>query len=194
MRDLQMSPDPHSWALELASLYDHAWQRLVRGVHDRHAPARHPTLATVSPEGLPRVRTVVLRAADKSQGRIEIHTNLHSSKIDDLMARPVAALHVWDDGARLQIRVEAEVEIASGADVADTWARVPDRSRTAYGSSHTPGHPIPSALAYDNAPDPSVFALLQLNICTMDLLHLGVDHRRAQFTRESGWTGQWLVP
>lgn len=189
-----MSPDPHPWAQQLGSLYDHAWQRLVRGVHDRHAPARHPTLATVSPEGLPKARTVVLRAADKSQGRLEIHTNLHSSKVADLMARPVAALHVWDNDSRLQIRVEAEVEIASGAAVADTWAKVPDRSRTAYSSSHTPGQPIPSALDYDNDPDQSVFAVLHLNIRALDLLHLGADHRRAQFSRERDWTGQWLVP
>ena len=189
-----MKLDPHPWAHELGSLYDHAWQRLVRGVHDRHAPARHPTLATVSPDGLPKARTVVLRAADKSLGRLEIHTNLHSSKIADLMARPVAALHVWDDGSRLQIRVEAEVEIASGAAVAEIWTRVPAWSRTAYASSHKPGPPIPSALAYDHSPDQSVFAVLHLNIRALDLLHLGANHRRAQFTRESGWAGQWLVP
>lgn len=44
-----MSLDPHPWAQQLGTLYYHAWQRLVRGVHDRYAPARHPTLATVSP-------------------------------------------------------------------------------------------------------------------------------------------------
>ena len=189
-----MSLDPHPWARDLASLYDHAWQRLVCGVHDRHAPARHPTLATVSPDGLPKARTVVLRAADKSLGRLEIHTNLHSSKVADLMAMPVAALHVWDERSRLQIRVAAEVEIASGAAVAHIWARVSERSRTAYGSSHIPGHPIPSALAYDNEPDPSVFGVLHLSIRSLELLHLGPDHRRAQFSRESGWAGQWLVP
>ena len=189
-----MKLDPHPWAHELGSLYDHAWQRLVRGVHDRHAPARHPTLATVSPDGLPKARTVVLRAADKSLGRLEIHTNLHSSKIADLMAKPVAALHVWDSGSWLQIRLQVDVKVASGTDVADTWARVPERSRTAYSSSRAPGHPIPAALAYDHAPDPAVFAVLQLDIQTLDLLHLGADHRRAQFTRENDWAGQWLVP
>jgi pyridoxamine 5'-phosphate oxidase len=189
-----MSPDPHPWAQQLDTLRDQAWQRLVRGVHDRHAPARHPTLATVSPEGLPNARTVVLRAADKLQGRLEIHTNLHSSKIVDLMAKPVAALHVWDNGSRLQIRVEADVEIAYGADVAATWARVPAQSRTAYSSSHRPGHPIPDALAYDNQPDPAVFAVLHLNVRALDLLHLGLHHRRARFQREDQWAGQWLAP
>jgi pyridoxamine 5'-phosphate oxidase len=189
-----MSMHPHPWVQQLDTMYDHAWKRLVRGVHDRQAPARHPTLATVSPEGLPKARTVVLRAADPLQGRLEIHTNLHSSKIADLMATPVAALHVWDSGSRLQIRVEADVKIASGADVAARWARVPAQSRTAYSSSHWPGHAIADALAYDNQPDPAVFAVVYLDVRTLDLLHLGVHHRRARFQREDHWVGQWLAP
>lgn len=29
----------------------------------------------------------------------------------------------------------------------------------------------------------------------MDLLHLGIQHhRRAQFTRDDDWAGQWVVP
>lgn len=44
-----MSLDPHPWTQELGSLYHHVWQRLVRDVHDRHALAWYPTLATVSP-------------------------------------------------------------------------------------------------------------------------------------------------
>lgn len=189
-----MTLDPHPWARELVTLHDHAWQRLVRGVHDRHAPARHPTLATVSPDGLPTARTVVLRAADPSTGRLELHTNLHSAKIADLMATPVAALHVWDHGSRLQIRLEADVAIATGPEVAAAWARVPEHSRSAYSSSQRPGHPIPGALDYDQQADPAVFAVLSLSIRSMELLHLGADHRRAQFTRASHWAGQWLVP
>ena len=64
-----MTDDPHPWSNELGTLYGHAWHRLIRGVHDRHAPARHPTLATVSSEGLPHARTVVLRQVDRARGR-----------------------------------------------------------------------------------------------------------------------------
>lgn len=38
-----MTVDPHPWAKELSTLYDHAWHRLIRGVHDRHAAARRWT-------------------------------------------------------------------------------------------------------------------------------------------------------
>ena len=55
--------------------------RLLRGVRDRRAPTRHPTLATVTPDGRPKARTVVLRAADKQAGILELHTDLHSAKV-----------------------------------------------------------------------------------------------------------------
>jgi hypothetical protein len=69
-----MNVDPHTWAQMLGTLYTQAWHRLVRGVHDRHAPARHPTLATVTPDGWPQARTVVLRAADHAQHTLDAGT------------------------------------------------------------------------------------------------------------------------
>lgn len=186
--------DLHPWARELASLHAHAWQRLVRGVHDRHAPARHPTLATVSQQGCPQVRTVVLRSADPTRARLEIFTNLHSSKISELAATPVAAVHVWDSGSRLQIRLQADVTISHGPSVADRWAAVPETSRTAYSSSSAPGSSIPDALAYELTPDPAAFAVVHLDIRAMDLLHLGQQHRRARYSRANHWLGHWLTP
>ena len=125
-----MNADPHPWARELGTLYDPAWHRVIRGVRDRHAPARHPTLATVSSEGLPQARTVVLRKADRTSGRLEIHTNLFSAKVAELKAMP------------------------------------------------------------DAAP----FAVVHLHIRLMELLHLGPQHRRAQFVRDGGWVGHWVAP
>ena len=98
--------DPHPWAAALDSLRDQVWLRLQRGVADRHAPARHPVLATVTPGGMPQARTVVLRGADPDAGVLEVHTDLMSGKVCDLRANPMAALHVWDAGAHLQTRIE----------------------------------------------------------------------------------------
>ena len=50
----------------LPDLLDLAWTRIMRGVHDKHSPARQPVIATVSPDGRPELRTVVLRAADRT--------------------------------------------------------------------------------------------------------------------------------
>jgi pyridoxamine 5'-phosphate oxidase len=189
-----MSRDPHHWAASLASIHAQVWNGLVRGVHDRRAPARHPALGTVTCDGLPSVRTVVLRSVDRPTACLDIHTDVHSAKMAELRARPYAALHVWDQSAHLQVRLDADVAILSGAEAAGTWARVPEASRTGYGSVPEPGQPIESALAYTKNSDPEAFAVLRLHVLTIDALHLGREHRRARFDRSNGWKGQWLAP
>lgn len=193
-----MSKSPHPWAADLASLHEQVWTRLLRGVHDRHAPARHPTLATIGTDGMPQARTVVLRAADEPGATLDIHTDLYSGKVADLRAVPRAALHVWDPSPHLQLRIQTEVAILSGAEVTDIWARVPETSRLSYGSTPAPGQPIDDALAYEKSPDPASFAVLRLSVLAIDAVHLGPDHRRARFVRAddwpNGWAGQWLAP
>ncbi len=189
-----MNADPHPWACDLSQLYAEVWLRLTRGVHDRHAPARHPTLATVSPEGRPQARTVVLRAADKSAGTLDIHTDLRSAKLGDLRVTPFAALHVWDTSAHLQLRLEARVTILIGQEVATIWAAVPATSRLSYGSTPAPGQPIAQALDYTKIPDAGSFVVLRLQITAVDALHLGPNHRRARFDQENEWAGAWLAP
>ncbi|KAF0173598.1 MAG: Pyridoxamine 5'-phosphate oxidase family protein [Rhodobacteraceae bacterium] len=189
-----MTTDPQLWATGLETLHAQVWARLVRGVKDRHAPARHPGFATVSPTGWPEVRTVVLRAADVMAGTLDIHTDLRSDKVLALQHNPRAALHVWDAQAHLQTRIEVTVTVLTGAQVAEIWAKVPDPSRQSYGTDPAPGLPIASALAYDKRPNAASFAVLRCTIEAMDILHLGQDHRRARFERADGWAGQWLAP
>lgn len=189
-----MTPDPHSWAADLESLWDQVWLRLIRGVQDRRAPARHPTLATVALDGRPQARSVVLRAADRSQAWVEVHTDLRSAKVAEVRATPFAALHVWDAQAHLQVRLEAGVQVLTGPGVAAIWERVPEPSRLAYGSVPPPGQPIPEALAYAKAPDPAAFAILRLTLHRIEALHLGPQHRRARFDRARDWAGEWLAP
>ena len=189
-----MMTDPHPWAADLALLHAQVWIRLVRGVGDRHAPARHPTMATVAPDGLPELRTVVLRAADPAAGTLDIHTDLRSAKVAALRHAPNAALHVWDSATNLQTRIKATVDILTGEAVAALWARVPQTSQAGYGTQPAPGTPIKDALDYLKAPDPSAFAVLRFTVLAIDALHLGPQHRRARFDRTNGWLGQWLAP
>lgn len=189
-----MIPDPHPWAADLDALHAQIWTRLVRGVHDRHAPARHPTLATVDTDGRPQARTVVLRAADPATACLEIYTDLHSAKVQELRQTPFAALHVWDASAHLQLRLEAEASILTGPEVAALWEAMPDAQRRSYGGAPAPGQPIGQALAYAKQPDPAAFAVVRLQLRGMDVLHLGPSHRRARFEGSSGWHGVWLAP
>jgi pyridoxamine 5'-phosphate oxidase len=189
-----MSAELHGWAADLEQLHAQVWERLVCGVHDRCAAARHPTLATVAPDGLPEARTVVLRAANATAAGLDVYTDVRSAKVTSLRANPRAVLHVWDTSAHLQLRIEVTAEILTGNAVADTWARVSETSRQSYGATPAPGQPIMDAFDYVNHADPHSFALLRFSVQAIDALHLGRHHRRARFECSSGWAGQWLVP
>lgn len=189
-----MTREVHAWTSDLTALYDQVWARLVRGVGDRHAPSRHPTLATVTSDGRPRARTVVLRSVDPRARTLEVHTDLRSAKVEEIGASPYAALHIWDASAHLQTRIEAEVTILTGPAVSQTWSRLADVTRSSYGVVPSPGLPIPADLDYVKTADETAFAVLQLRVSAIDALHLGAHHRRARFDRESDWHGQWLAP
>ena len=179
---------------DLGAFLDHAWQRVSRGIADRRAAARHPVLATVSPEGWPEARTVVLRAARRSEIVIEVHTDAASAKITSLRASPRAQLHIWDEKPRLQIRLFATVEILQGVAVSDHWDRVPDASRTAYGKSPVQGTPIDGPFDYTEQRDSAAFTVLRCHLDRIDLVELADPHRRAAFSKADGWIGHWLVP
>ena len=121
-----------SFAGSLDETLDKVWRLLGRGVADRHAAERHPTLANVGLDGAPQLRTVVLRSADRAAALLTVHTDNKSAKVAQLQADPRCALHVWNSKQKLQIRIKAEAALLTGASVADVWDRVPASSRTAF--------------------------------------------------------------
>ena len=184
----------NDWFETLEGLHAQVWQRLSRGVADRRAPARQPTLATVSMTGWPEARTVVLRRAVPSEARLEVYTDSASDKIASLSASPRAALHVWEPKLDFQMRLQANVTLLQGDTVADRWQPLPAVARLSYGVQPSPGTPIANALDYEKTPDQSRFCVLSLSLTHIDVVHLGDRHRRAAFVATDGWAGQWLVP
>lgn len=183
------------WFETLPGTYDEVWRRLQRGVADAKAPARHPVLATVGaaaaePSG--EARIVVLRGADQDGAALEIHTDGASAKVAELRTCPRATLLVWEDRARLQIRLRVRITVRPGTP--DEWVRVPTASRPVYQSTPPPGIPIETP----DVPRPDAehrFTLLIAEIDEIEALHLGRDrHSRAIFRREDDWAGQWLSP
>lgn len=182
------------WFETADGILGRVWGTLGRGVADAKHPARRPTFATVSTDGWPEARTVVLRTADREAGLVTVHTDLYSDKIKSLQASPRAALHIWDAKQDLQIRLQAEVVIDTGAATRVLWDKIPDHAQQSYGVTPPPGTPIKAALDYVKDPDPDTFAVLQCTVTTIDAVHLGTDHRRVSFLRVGHWHGQWLSP
>jgi len=179
---------------DLAAFLDEAWLCLEHGVTDKDAGARHPAFATVSPVGWPEVRTVVLRAADRATAQVEAHTDPASAKVQALRCSPFAELMVWEPIALLQIRMAVSVEILMGAAVTERWARIPSDARSAYGTQPPPGSPIDAPFDYEKPGQQSGFAVLICPVQRIDLVQLGDRHRRATFSIEDAWQGNWCAP
>lgn len=171
-----------------------------RGVADRRSSFRAPTLASVDAAGLPRLRTVVLRSFDPATRCLTIHTDRRSAKIREIRDRSAVALHVYDQSAALQLRLEGLAEIHLGDAVAqDAWARSAAPSRLPYAIETPPGTPVPAPpdALDDSDAGAANFAVLQIRFDRLEWLWLSHEgHRRAAFTWSDadGRHATWLAP
>ncbi|MBB2964803.1 pyridoxamine 5'-phosphate oxidase family protein [Methylobacterium sp. R2-1] len=195
----------------LPSFYDdldgfraEGWRCLAEGVENRHSPFHTPSLATVDAAGRPRLRTVVLRAAEAGEGRLRFHCDRRSDKARELAESGLAALHVYDPPAKLQLRLEGRARLHRDDALADAaWAAALAMSRVCYGVEPAPGTALAAGDAYalpDEDPEARIgrenFCAVVLTVERIDLLYLDRrGHRRAVFWREGeGWRGTWVAP
>ena len=179
---------------KLDDFLDFGWAQIYRGKADKKSPARHPTFVTLSTDGFPNARTLVMRRSDRKNNQIDFHTDTVSSKMLDLKKNPRAGIHIWIPKVQLQIQMEVVVEIKVGDITIPYWNNVPTNSRDTYGTVPSPGTVIASPTAYDHAPDQKRFAVLVCHIKTIQLLLLGVKHIRAHCKKLNNWHGEWLSP
>lgn len=174
----------------LTGVLDTIWQHLSRGTVDRHHPARHPTLATIGQDG-PDLRTLVLRRADRGGAVLELHTDRASPKAAQIAADPRVALHVWLPKPRLQIRARAVARLEPGDRA--VFANLPPEAQANYGGP-APGTPLSGHPEEPVKGDPARFARILCHLTEIDALLLTDPHRRASFTADTGWAGQWIAP
>jgi pyridoxamine 5'-phosphate oxidase len=193
-------PPPPAFLDDLAETHAHIWRQLARGVADRRSPFHTPTLATTTLDGLPALRTVVLRGVDTSTRVLRMHTDTRSGKWRELAAHATAALHVYDAGQKIQIRLAGLVTCHAGDAIAlQAWEQSRPTARACYAQPIAPGTAVPDPI---QAPTPADeiavanFGVVRLQVSSLEWLYLAAaGHRRARFT----WTGeqmaaQWLAP
>lgn len=177
-----------------------AFRRLSRGVADRRSAFRNPTLATVGPNGRPQVRTVVLRGFDPAGRLLTVHSDIRAAKVTALRANPDVALHVWDDGAQVQIRIDGAAAVSANDELARAeWARLHEGSRAAYRSQTVPATPVEDPADIPRIDDVAAFAqfaVLQIRFDRLEWLHLAREgQRRAAFSwHDDALEQRWLAP
>lgn len=98
-------------------------EALQAGVNEANAC----TLATISPDGQPSARIVLLKGADENG--FVIYTNTQSRKGHELLANPKAALVFWWPELERQLRVEGTTVLVDDAEADAYFASRPRESQ-----------------------------------------------------------------
>ncbi len=192
------APRP-GFADDLDETLAEAFRLLARGVADRRSPFHTPTLATIAADGAPSLRTLVLRGFDAPSRTLRLHTDARSAKVAELRCDPRAALHAYDAGAHIQLRLAGEAMLSfDDADADAAWARATPNSRLVYAQHAAPGTPMADPVLPPFTGDARVhFATIAFRFHSLEWLWLAAGgHRRARFT----WDGavrtgaEWRAP
>ncbi len=177
--------------MRLDQLACHVWERLARGARDADDPFRFVALATNGADG-PEVRMVGLRAADRGQARIEVHSDLRTAKVRSLERDAHASLLAWDSVSQLQVRLRLHVTLVSADPV--RWEKVPKVPRLNYGTDPAPGTVVARPETVGRTADVARFVALSGRVLGMDVVSLAHEpHRRAIF-QGPGPEGNWVAP
>jgi hypothetical protein len=182
-----------------------SWRLIARGVADRRSPFHHPTLATLGPDGRPRLRTLILRGCDVPGRNLRIHTDLRSEKVNEIARDSRVGLHFYDPSAKIQLRIDGVATLNTDNAIADAaWTGSRLFSRQCYGIAPGPGTVIAAADGFElpetsdagTSPGRVNFCAITIKINSLEWLYLAAaGHRRALFQwNESALKAQWLTP
>jgi pyridoxamine 5'-phosphate oxidase len=191
-------PGP-AFADDLDATLAEAFRLLGVGVADRRSPFHTPSLASIGPNGAPRIRTLVLRGFDPASRTLRLHTDPRSGKVHDIAAGPRVALHAYGAGTQVQLRLGGTATLHTDDAIADNaWAATPPNARLVYTSTLPPGASIRTpALPAPTSDGRENFAVLVMQFDALEWLSLSAaGHRRARFTwdRAGEASAEWLVP
>ncbi len=188
------------WDAATADQLTAIWAHLTRGAADKKSPFNRPAVATIGADGAPAVRTVVLRSTQPGHRILAFHTDVRSTKVSELRARPQLCWHFWNSGLSLQLRISAAAVLHARNGLAEAaWASLHAGSRATYCQAIAPGTerqtrslpaPTNEAEGFEN------FVVVATQVRVIEALELAQpEHVRAQFTHDNGaWSRVWLAP
>ena len=195
----------------LESLLQAAWAAAEAGVRESRHGWHQASIASNGPEGMPEVRTVVLRSADPEARVLAFHTDARSEKIGHFEVDGRVGVLLYDRDQRIQLRAQGTATVHRADALADAaWAASSMSSRRCYLAPHAPSSVrpdfspnLPSDLLH-HIPDEATseagrehFALVRCRLDRLEWLHLRHDgHVRARFEWDPAGnrTDCWLAP
>jgi 3-hydroxyisobutyrate dehydrogenase len=180
-----------------------AWSLLTAGAANRNEAFHTPAVATVSRDGTPAVRTVVLRGADPDEWRVRFHTDARAAKVPEIELGPAIEIHAYDAERKIQVRLACRASVHTSDAVAErAWRESPPGCREIYRTRPESGRPLDSPHEAGEETDGGEdagrgnFCVVDCEVRALEWLYLAArGHRRARFVREDGRIAKtWLVP
>ena len=199
-----------SQEIDLITVENNCWQMLSSAVSDRKHPMRSMVVGSVS-GSMAQIRTVVLRKVEIETKKIYFHTDIRSSKIEDIKQTGQLSWLAYDQTQRTQIRLCGATILHHGNDIAKTqWNLTQHHSRRNYllpegsGKKETEDFKIlkdklsdfsytleESEAGFQN------FVVVETSVEKLDWYYAHhTGNRRAGFTYEHGIikNAEWLTP
>ncbi len=160
------------------------WDFCGSQFHEAIVSAKHPfhiaTVSTITTNGTPRSRSVVLRHFDADTHEIAFHTDIRSPKLKDLRYCRTLCLHWYDPASRVQIRLIASATVHHQDSRAEqAWHTSRTTSRACYGTPNSPGtimNQFPPAPTIPEPDDHSGYAHFVVVACHFEELDVLTLH------------------
>ncbi|MEM1136159.1 MAG: pyridoxamine 5'-phosphate oxidase family protein [Bacteroidota bacterium] len=182
----------------LQELSDNLWTELVKGKVDKKHDFRYPVLGSMSQNGYPEIRTVILRDVLISERKLIFFTDYRSPKVMQLKAQPKASLLFYHYKKKLQLRISGIVTLYNKDSLAKKYlSKLPEIALKDYLSITAPGKKVNNSLnelltykkAFEN------FTVVQIETTKIDYLQLKLEgHERMILTWNNGWDGEKVTP
>ena len=195
---------------DLSTVEINCWEMLSTAVSDRKHPMRSIVVGSVSGV-MAQIRTVVLRKVEIEKRKIYFHTDIRSSKIEDIQSTGQLSWLAYDQTQRTQIRLCGATVLHHGNEIAKTqWNLTHHHSRRNYILPEGSGkkHSEDFKIRHDKLSDFSYtleesevgfqnFVVVETTVEKLDWYYAHhTGNRRAGFTYENGLLkhADWLTP
>ena len=89
----------------LENINKEIWNLIESGVNDITSSFHFPSLSTISLDGNPTSRTVVLRSVNYEKKTMSFNTDIRSSKWQEMNKNANISMHIYDFNKKTQIRI-----------------------------------------------------------------------------------------
>ena len=188
----------------LSMIEQSIWLMLEKGVTSYKAAFHYGTIATVNQE-FPELRTVILRDVKKQQRKLSFHTDVRSSKTDQMKLNSNIAFLFYDPDLRIQLRCSGSAYVHHLDEIASVaWQKSRLSSQLCYTNTLPPGSIVTEPVLIDlnrkevNDEELNIayqhFAVIEIDVKKVDWLFLHYKgHRRAFFDYQKD-EFHWVQP